>query len=272
MRASFRNSLARAGAAMLLLCAVLAACGGGGGGPATPPVPTEEGSRVSLLVASSETRASYGVNVYLPPASAGDRATLPIVYVLDGQSWFDPLVNLAETTRKGMIVVALDGIRRNQDYVPVNLCTTDGGGNEAFLAFIRKELIPKMEREYGGDARKRVLFGHSHGGAFVLYAMFSEAPGSHTFATYLASDSSLGCMPDAARSWDQAYASAHRELPVKLHLSYATLGNIAANQEYAGLLTQRAYERFDFISQSYTGTHGGIVPAVLADGTAFAFR
>lgn len=270
MPAPFTIPLARLGAAMLLLCAALAGCGGGGSG--TAPAPSEQGSRVLLNVSSTHTRAAYAVSVYLPPSSAGDPASLPIVYALDGQSWFNPLVDLAQTSREGMIVVALDGSRRNQDYVPVNQCTPDGGGNEAFFAFIRQELIPKMESEYGGDPGKRVLFGHSHGGAFVLYAMFSEAPGSHTFSTYLASDASVSCMSATARGWNQAYAAAHKELPVKLHLSYATLGNFAANAEYADQIARPAYERFTFVAQSYVGTHGGIVPAALADGTAFAFR
>ena len=116
---------------------------------------------------------------------------MPVVYALDGQSWFEPLVGLAQTTRSSMIVVALDGIRRNQDYVPQNLCIPNGGGNVAFFDFLRQELIPLVERDYGGAPKKRILFGHSHGGAFVLYAMFSEAPGAHSFATYMASDASV---------------------------------------------------------------------------------
>ena len=261
----------------ILLCVSIGGCGGGGGGAEPPiasesPPPGEQGVRLSLTIASASTGASYLTHIYVPPASAGDRTAMPVVYALDGQSWFAPLASLAETVRGGMIVVALDGIRRNQDYVPQNLCTANGGGNAAFFDFIRKELIPLVERQYGGAPKKRILFGHSHGGAFALYAMYAEVPGSHTFASYLASDASVSCLPDAARGWDAAYAAAHRALPVRLHLSYATLGNFTANQDYAGVIAARKYETFTFEPRAYTGTHGGIVPAVLADGTALALR
>ena len=117
-----------------------------------------------------------------------------------------------------------------------------------------------------------MLFGHSHGGAFVLYAMLSESPGAHTFSTYFASDSSVSCMPDTARRWEREYAAANRSLPVKLHLSYATQGNFTPNQEYSALVTERRYEGLTYVSQAYTGMHGGIVPAVLEDCIALAFR
>ncbi|MES2784682.1 MAG: alpha/beta hydrolase-fold protein [Pseudomonadota bacterium] len=258
-----------------ILLYVVVACGGGGGGaeaPAGPQVPVaERGTRLTINIPSANTSDTYVTHVYVPPASTGDRAAMPVVYALDGQTWFGPLADLADTAQRGMIVVALDGIRRNIDYVPDNHCTPNGGGHAAFFEFIGKELIPLVERQYGGDPKKRVLFGHSHGGAFALYAMFSEAPGAHSFATYLASDASVSCMPEASSAWDQAYANVHRTLPVRLHLSYATLGNFAANRDYAGVIAARKYEGFTFVSRAYTGTHGGIVPEVLNDGTAFAF-
>ena len=75
------------------------------------PVAGEQGAHITLVVPSAITGATYATHAYLPPASAGDRVAMPVVYALDGQSWFGPLAILAETTRRGMIVVALDGIQ-----------------------------------------------------------------------------------------------------------------------------------------------------------------
>lgn len=257
-------------AAAALLAAALAGCGGGSSsGDANPAM---EGSREARTLRSSATGTDYPLSIYLPPASAGPRNRLPVVYALDGESWFETLVDIARFSRTPFMVVAIDSARqRSRDFVPPNTCTPNGGGHTAYLDFIRKELVPYVEGAFGGDPSRRALFGHSHGGSFVLYAMFSEAPGQHAFMAYLASDSSLQCLTADAYAWEQGYATANRELPVRLHLSYATLGNYSANLEYSNLIAQRNYQRLSFATQAYSGSHLGIVPQALADALAFAF-
>jgi predicted alpha/beta superfamily hydrolase len=192
--------------------------------------------------------------------------------MLDGESWFETAVSIAESTHRRLIIVGIDSSgQRNHDYVPSNTCTPNGGGEGAYFDFVRQELLPYVEGTIGGDPNQRALFGHSHGGSFVFYAMFSEAPGAESFKAYLASDASISCMPAVAYGWERNYASAQRELPARLHISYATLGNYVANIDYANAVAQRNYERLTLAAQAYTGTHGGIVPQALADGIAFAF-
>lgn len=259
------RKLAQRCLATLLLGIALVGCGGSGGGG--------EGDATDQAIQSRSIRSrlngtEYPLRIYAPP---GDRSSLPIVYVLDGDSWFDTLVTVAGATNTRLVIVGIGNAGlRDRDFVPSNRCTPIGGGHAAYFDFLRQELLPYVEEAFGGDPRQRVLFGHSHGGSFVLYAMFSQPPGQHAFKTYLASDSSVSCMPETAIGWEQAYASAHLELPVRLHMSYATLGNEAANIAYADVITQRAYQRLAFVAKSYTGTHGGIVPQALLDGIAFA--
>lgn len=251
---------------MSFLALALAGCGGGDSGPA------REGTLDTKVITSRASGSAYLLNIYLPPASAGPRDSLPVIYVLDGESWFTTLVDIAESSRTRTIIVGIDSSGlRNRDFVPPNSCTSGGGGQGAYFDFIRQELIPYVEGAIGGDPGQRVLFGHSHGGSFVLYAMFAEAPLLHSFKTYLASDASVACMSTTAYGWEQGYASAYGQLPVRLQLSYATLGNYASNIEYANAVAQRNYGQLVFAAQPYTGTHRGIVPQVLADGIAFAF-
>lgn len=252
-------------AALSLLAFALGGCGGGG---SAQPI---EGSRETRTISSRINGTTYPLSIYLPPTSAGPRSALPVIYALDGESWFDTLVDIAESSRTRAIIVAIQTAgQRNRDFVPPNSCTPNGGGEGAYVEFLKRELIPYVEAEIGGNPTRRTLFGHSHGGSLVLYAMFSEAPGAETFGAYLASDSSVSCMPAAAYGWEQAYAAIHSELPVRLHLSYATQGNYAANREYAQAIAQRNYAGLVLQSQAYTGTHGGIVPLALADAIAFA--
>jgi hypothetical protein len=253
-------------AAMAFLALALVGCGGGDGGPA------REGALDTKIITSRVSGSAYLLNIYLPPASAGPRDSLPVVYVLDGESWFATLVDIVESSRTRIIIVGIDSSgQRDQDFVPPNSCTPGGGGHVAYFDFIRQELIPYIEGAIGGDPSQRALFGHSHGGSFVLYAMFSESPLEHSFKAYLASDSSVACMSTIAYGWEQSYASAYGQLPVRLQVSYATLGNYTTNIEYATAVAQRNYGQLAFVAQAYTGTHRGIVPQVLADGIAFAF-
>jgi len=264
-----RRGFARRLAAMALLAAALAGCGGGSSGDGGQAM---EGSRETRTISSRFTGTSYALNIYLPPASAGPRSSLPVVYALDGESWFETLVGIAESTHTRIVIVGINSSgQRNHDFVPSNNCTPNGGGHAAYFDFIRQELIPYVEGTIGGDPSQRALFGHSHGGSFVLYAMFSESADQHSFKAYLASDSSVSCMSGEASGWEQSYAAAYRDLPVRLHISYATLGNYGANVDYANVVAQRNYGRLVFAARAYTGTHGGIVPQVLADAIPFAF-
>jgi hypothetical protein len=196
-----------------------------------------------------------------------------VVYVLDGESWFETLVGIAESSRMPVIVVAVNTAgQRSRDFVPSNNCTPNGGGHTNYLAFLRQELIPFVEATIGGDPSRRTLFGHSHGGSFALFSMFSELPGGHTFKTYAASDSSVSCMTATSSAWEEGYAAANRRLPVRLHLSYATQGNYNANLSYAAVIGQRGYSELEFVATAYGGSHSGIVPLVLAEVMNLALK
>ncbi len=257
------------------LALLLVGCGGGSGAESPgggDPAVSSQGTREVRTIGSALTGTSYPLSLYVPPTSAGPRGGMPVIYVLDGESWFETLAGIVESARLPIIVVGVGSAgQRNRDFVPANRCTGGGGGNAAYFDFLRRELLPYVQQTVGGDASRRALFGHSHGGSFVLYALFSEPAGSQVFSAYLPSDSSVSCMPDVAEAWEQAYAARYRDLPVRLHLSYASQGNAAANQAYADVIARRGYQRLTYQAQGYEGTHGGIVPRVLADVVGFAF-
>ena len=183
-----------------VLAAFLAGCGGGGGSgtpdPGGAPPPQSGASFESRTLKSDINGTTYRLGIYLPPAERGARATLPVVYVLDGEARFDAVVSIVEAERLPLIVVAIqtEGLR-NVDYVPANTCTGGGGGNAGYLQFLRTQVTPLIESTFGGDPAKRILLGHSHGGSFVYYALFAQAPEAHHFHAYLASDASIWCLP-----------------------------------------------------------------------------
>jgi hypothetical protein len=192
-----------------------------------------------------------GLRMYLPPLTAGPRENLPIVYALDGEAGFGTLVRSVESSRTRAVLVGINSVaRRNLDFVPPNTCTAGGGGQALYLDFLSNEVLPYIEGLFGGDPRQRVLFGHSHGGSFVLHALLAEAPGSQAFRGYMACDASLGCLFDTAMLWQDRY-------------------DVLTNVPYADALAARRFEGFGFQPQACSGSHSGIVPQAIADGLAY---
>jgi hypothetical protein len=219
-------------------------------------------------LAARSNGTTYTLNVYLPPGIAAIRASVPVIYLLDGDSRFPAVVEIVERTQAKVVIVGIGNeALRGRDYVPANLCTPGGGGQGAYLDFIRLDLIPFVETTFGGDPQRRILLGHSHGGSFVLYALFNEAPAGRHFAVYLASDASIDCMSGTVYGWESAYAAANPSLAVRLHISHSAN---TANAAFAQQVQRRRYAGLAMAAQSYGGGHIGMIPAAFTDAIAFA--
>jgi enterochelin esterase-like enzyme len=250
---------------MIALVGLIGAGCGGGGGDGDD---SAAGSMQTRSIVSSASGITYPLFVYVPPDSQATRATLPVIYVLDGESRFWAMVDVVTRTPAKAIVVAIGNqALRNNDYVPANLCTQGGGGQALFLETIRSDVIPFVEANFGGDPRRRILLGHSHGGSFVLYALFNERPADRLFSAYLASDASIACMEATVYGWESTYAAANTALPVRLHVSHAS--NVA-NVPFADRVQSRNYGGLTMVSQFYAGGHLGMIPLAFADAVAFA--
>jgi hypothetical protein len=254
---------------LALLGTALSACGGGGDGGGSSDGAASGTQQISSIQ-SRINFTSYPLNIYLPPNSAADRATLPVIYLLDGETRFPVVVDIVRARGWRVIVVGIGNeTLRGRDYVPANSCTPGGGGHAAFFDFIRSELSPFVEATFGGDPARRILLGHSHGGSFVLYAVFAEGGATRHFQAYLASDASVGCLSPNVYTWEADYAAAHRALPTRLHVSWATAGNVA-NEAFVRQVQGRGYTGLTLAAPSYAATHVGMIPAAFADALAFA--
>ena len=252
--------------ASLLALAGLALGGCGGGG--MDDGDGMAGTVVSRSIVANSNGTFYPLNIYLPPGLAAIRNTVPVIYLLDGDSRIAAVVEIVERTQAKVIVVGIGNeALRARDYVPSNSCTPGGGGNALFLDFIRFQLAPSIETNFGGDPRKRILLGHSHGGSFVLYALFAETPTTRHFAAYLASDASIQCMSDTVYGWEEDYAIVYPMLPVRLHISY---GANTANQAFSEKVQGRRYTDLAMAAKLYGGGHIGMIPAAFTDAIAFA--
>jgi len=138
---------------------------------------------------SKETGRRYHIYVRLPEgySKTGPDRRYPVVYLLDGDSLFPMLaaehlfLNYDEKLPEAIVVGIAYGSfdpsinKRDVDFTaPADGVMPEKAGAPAFHRFLKTELIPTIERKYRADPDRRVLFGQSRGGSFVLYSAFFD--------------------------------------------------------------------------------------------------
>ena len=135
---------------------------------------------------SEATGRPYHIYVRYPEGyDPAANVTWPTVYLTDGDSLFPILAanhlflhydeQLPEALVVGIAYGAFDPSvnRRNLDFQSPG-AGAEQAGAEPFQRFLKSELIPRIETNYRSDPQRRVLFGQSRGGAFVLYSAVTD--------------------------------------------------------------------------------------------------
>ena len=154
------------------------------------------------FIDSQETGRGYHVFVGLPNgyAETGDRR-YPAVYILDGGELYPMLRTYYNYLRSGeeipeLILVAIsygtgdwrNGNDRSHDFTAPADDRDFWGGAADFQNFIGNELMPFIEGEYRARSDRRIIFGQSLGGQFVLHAAQTDPS---LFWGYIASNPAL---------------------------------------------------------------------------------
>ena len=146
----------------------------------------------------------YEIGILTPKGPAPEDG-FPVIFALDGQAVLELLTDdalAALPTLPVIVTLGYDterrfaGDERTRDYTPpsgdgapvVDPRGRAGGGAGAFLALIRTEIVPRVERVAPIDMQRSALWGHSYGGLFVLWA--AGEPTS-PFSQYVAASPSL---------------------------------------------------------------------------------
>lgn len=158
-----------------------------------------------LKFTSADNERHYLVTVGIPKANAPDNG-FPVFYALDGNAALAQLndVDLHTLAQNPSVLVFIghdngkdfDFAARAYDYT----FSTDGidkkyldenrknGGADAYFALIQNKIMPAVEALVAVDKSKQTLWGHSYGGLFVLYTLYTKPL---IFRTYIAADPSL---------------------------------------------------------------------------------
>lgn len=150
----------------------------------------------------------------------------PVLYLLDGEENFVHTTGiirfLADSGRiPPMILVGIANTERNRDLTPrteveiENRFHPKNGGADAFLEFIRSELIPYIDQNYR-TRPYRVLAGHSLGGLFSIYALASSP---NLFNAYIAVDPTLSWNNQATVTKAEAWTRNAKEFNGDLYMT-----------------------------------------------------
>ena len=74
-------------------------------------------------------------------------------------------------------------------------------------------MIPLIEANYRADPARRILGGHSFGGLFTLYAMFTDPS---LFWGYLAGSPDIVFANNFIVRQEEEFAKTHKDLPVRI--------------------------------------------------------
>lgn len=264
---------------------------------------------------------AFKISVWKPDSIAEGRSDLPVIFVLDADMEFALAAEIARLRGAGgfsptaMVVGIGYGVAfaefakmRTADLTPplsdegrrtvgkmANLIGDDDGGAERFLTFLVEELAPEIARRYPSASKTdHILYGHSLGGLFVLFALLTRP---EAFSTFLAVSPSiwwdgfavLNGLPDFAERRGHltrqprvfvAVGAKEQDLPLtvpagldmplsEVQALVVHCRMVDAAAEFAASLRQSGVAEVAFAA--FEGEdHGSVVPTALTRGLGFA--
>ena len=131
---------------------------------------------------SPQLKRSFHIFVDLPETYSEPDKIYPVIYLLDGGNTFPLMAAHHHYLRFGdelpeAILVGIsygadtfkEGNWRSTDYTAPSREREFWGGAAVFQTFLQDKLLPLIETTYRADPARRVIFGHSLGGQFVLF-------------------------------------------------------------------------------------------------------
>jgi len=270
------------------------------------PGNTDSGNHPPVIIPGTETRSFYSkvleqeMILYIKiPASytINSQKIYPCWYVTDANLSFAMIADMASFFEVPVIVepeLFIVGIAykirdmgdwgawRTRDLTPTNIPSMDTywqglfskiagrqvevktGGSAKFLEFIEKEVFPFMESNYRVSSTGRGLGGYSYGGLFSLYVLFKQP---ELFTIYYAGSPSIKYDKGVLYTYEQEYASAHKDLNAKLLMTAGGAEDstmIANVKKMAAQLESRNYPGLIVETNVFPDeTHQTCVPSAL---------
>jgi predicted alpha/beta superfamily hydrolase len=156
----------------------------------------ELGEKIYVSVRSSILNEDRTAEIILPPEfKSGSDDRYDAIYILDGirayhYVAYDYLRGEGFIPKRTLLIGLLglkDAPTRYRDFTPTKT-SADSGGADLYLRFLKKELVPVIDKKFRTDSERSALVGGSLGGLFVIHAFLNEPA---LFKSYVAIDPSL---------------------------------------------------------------------------------
>ncbi len=209
----------------------------------------------------------------------------PILILLDGNSHFHYISGMVNSMSSGntdkreipeMIIVGILNVNRERDFTPDKIITkreNQTGGGDNFLAFLEKEVIPRVDSTYRTEPY-RMLVGHSLAGLITTHSYMKE---NSPFNSFISIDPSFG-------SWDDQVIDKKttnlNEVIFKRPLFLATanwgkrnLRNRDRHIQFFETLHSKSNRTFNAKHQYYSDKNHSSVPILaIYDGLSYIFE
>jgi len=261
-----------------------------------------EGSEV-FTYDSTHVAEQFTIRVFLPYSYGDEGKNFPVMYLFDSDRSFGmaetalSYLNLGLNFGMGknvpeMIVVGIGYERglipwlftRVRDFTPTedpsfnynnpNFQIPESGKADDFLAFLRNELIPLIERTYRVDSSLKVAASHSMSGLFSLYSVISY-PG--LFQKAIIGSPFVGWDDKYLFGCEEEFSKTHDALPLKAYFSVTggepTPSYIEEVKDFVNVLKKRNYEGLEVELAEYPEeNHFSSWPKVFSDGLVYLFN
>ncbi len=203
-----------------------------------------------LTIRSEILAEERTVHVYLPEEYTSRSQRFPVLYVLDGATYYYPALGAAKflsdfDISSPMIIVAILNTDRTRDMTPTRIPRAQtSGGADSFLKFIKDELFALIERRYRTQPF-RILLGHSAGGLLVFHTLLSQP---EMFNGYIAISSSLWWDNEILLVKAKQFLEKTKEMNKFLYFSVeeGESNHVKTNQEMEQLLKDKAPEGLEW--------------------------
>ena len=129
----------------------------------------------------------------------------------------------------------------------------DQAGAEDFLRFINEEVKPFINSHYKVDSNNETLFGHSLGGLFSLYTLFTKP---ESFDRYLISSPSILWANRDILNLEEQYAAEHQDMDKYIYFSVGNKEGFMVDdaQEMIQRLSNRGYKNLKLLEDTFPDT------------------
>jgi predicted alpha/beta superfamily hydrolase len=219
------------------------------------------------------------------PAAYNDKSRIdyPTVYLLDGgitypmlSAYYHYLLMGKEVPTAILVGISYgtdqfsEGNYRSTDYTAPSEERDHWGGAAVFQKLLQDELLPLIEKNYRSDAGKRVIFGQSMGGQFVLFTALTRP---ELFWGHIASNPALHRNLPFFLQWQ-----GKEEMPVSATRLFVSSGEFEAKvfrepaMEWIAFWTAQPMRPWILESRTLDGqSHFSAGPAAFRQGMAWLF-